>query len=376
MNSIVLVGFQKNHYTLYNYLLNIFSSKYEKVCFISNEETLNNVSVKSFNIKYVEFENNYESKIYRKYKQLINEYEILIIDEYYDRYSRLWNFRFINTTKIMIIHNANKWLRIIPDKFVNFRSLFDRFYRKSFFLQFNGFIVMEENIKNYLKDKIVRVPIFYIPFNSPKENHNWCDSKDGTIRIVIPGTVTSSSRNYSLLLTSIEQFYRDTPKCRIKFILLGKIDRELEPELFERIMRLKSAYPTSIDYWTSFLTDEEFDNIMTASDFVFSNLNEVSFSKDGIAEYVGKTKATGMSFLVYKYSKPAIVPKYHSLTGFESQLLIYNDYSGIIDIYRNIDEGIIQKSNYLESAILNSANYSELVKKETSSFLDFLEGLN
>ena len=303
---------------------------------------------------------------------LINSFESMITDEYYGLFYRLKKVKFYNKNKYLIIHNVSKWTSYVRNPFLFFKNFLDQFYRKLFLNQFENLITVAPNLFNELKSKTHK-KIFLIPFNFSESDNNINYKKKDIIRIVIPGLVDSRRRNYIQLLKTIKIFYEKYPNSKIIFDFLGKINKQKEPKIFYEINLINEKFNNKILFYIKFIDDKTFENNIISSDFILSNLKQ-NIYKQGFKEKYGITKESGVSYIIYKFAKPGIVPNWQKVfNDFENQLVNFDSYSDLIQIFSSIDDDLYDLRLLYKNAICNHKKFNNNFIKETNIFLNHLK---
>lgn len=206
----------------------------------------------------------------------------------------------------IIVHNLNftkssKWqlLKSIFIKDLKYRlklllkeSLLDapKVYQQSHYLLGIDKQMSKNNNLEFL-------PIYFNEFNSS-------ESESDTIKIVIPGTVSQSRRDYYSFFEKLKHF-RDI-EVNYKIILLGKAaGKELK-----NLKLISSQLPQfiTVQYFEDKISQKEFDDWMMKADVLYCPIQkETEFFS--IKEIYGKTKISGNIGDAIKYAKPAIFPE-------------------------------------------------------------------
>lgn len=205
----------------------------------------------------------------------------------------------------IVVHNLNFTK---ASRWELFKSIFkkDQQYRLKLFLK-EGLL---ESSKVYKRAKYLLgidelmskqnhlkfLPIYFNQFTS--EN-----SEKDIIRIVVPGAVSQSRRDYYSFFEKLKNF-KDV-NLNYEIIFLGKASGE---EL-ERLNQFSNEIPQfiKIQYFEEKLKQEKFDELMVKSDFLYCPIQtETEFFS--VKEIYGKTKISGNIGDAIKYGKPAIFP--------------------------------------------------------------------
>lgn len=371
MKKIVIVGLIGNHHTLYEHLLSITSEHFDKVSFITSSNINKEIHLKKSNIDII-IDNEEVFDVLKNQIKFINEHNVLILDEYFDRYYRLLGIKFKPFKKILIIHNSNKWNKIIYNPFNNIKSFIDQFFRKNITKQFNAFVTLGPNIQKHFLSLNSKKPVFFLPFVYSEKFNNREKISSKKINLLIPGMISNKRRNYKDLLDSYESYLAKNPNSNIIFTLLGRIASNDDKFISEQCDRINKNYGQKIKYWNTFINQKEFNLEVTNSDYIFSNI----YSKkllNGIIEYYGKSKGTGISYVFYQSTKPGIIPDFQNiLEGFDSQFIRFDKYCDLNEIFSNLDENNFNQFELERNAINNSERFNVLINKEKDKFIQYL----
>lgn len=205
----------------------------------------------------------------------------------------------------IIVHNLNFTK---ASRWELFKSIFqkDKQYRLKLFLK-EGLL---ESSKVYKRAKYLLgidelmskqnhlkfLPIYYYQFNSQNQ-------EEDLIRIVVPGAVSQSRRDYYSFFEKLKSF----KDANLKYIIifLGKASGE---EL-ERLKQILNHIPQfiKIQYFENKLEQQEFDKWIVEADILYCPIQtETEFFS--IKEIYGQTKISGNIGDAIKYGKPAIFP--------------------------------------------------------------------
>lgn len=370
--KIILVGLNENHHNLYSNILRNLSDHFGEITLLTTAKILNNINYKSPD-KILG--TGRQDVIIKKHINLINAHDILILDEYFGANRRVFNVRFNTQRKIFIIHNPNRWLykKLIYQP----KYLFDNFFANSFFKQFDTFLTVAPNVKEYLKILLNNEKkVFFLPFDSPDEkcpNNTRSYLYNDQIKIVVPGMITERRRNYFNLLEVIDSYLIKNKYSKVKFIFLGRIDVKKDKELYRLIKKLENKYSDKINFWENYINEDDYNNYLMDCDIILSN-NKVIANYNDRVELYGLTKEAGVSFLLYKYCKPAIMPNNQLVfNGFDNQIVRYESYSSLFRIFKKIDSQQIDLDLLSENARNNSLEYQKIVNIEVNNLVTYLK---
>lgn len=367
--DIVVIALVKNHHSFYSQLIELLAKTGKTVTvltILSNEHLMAQVDPNVFEVKYVE---GVIPDILIRNKRLINEHDMLIVDELYDGMGKAWRLHFNNTTKICFIHNANKWFYLKNAK--GLRAILKNYFKERYISQFDAYVVMGPNLKEYLGAVGVKKPIFVLPFDKGNINEE-TSGITNSIKITIPGMIDQSRRDYLGLLNTVSKYYEMNLKSKIKICLLGRIVGTEAQKLEHTINHINEQHGDRIVFWSAFIPDDEFERQLSSSDLLLSNLKVIK-SSDDCNEVYGITKETGISYAIAKYAKPAIVPYLHQiLFSLDSQLLKYRNHESLVGIFEELDSGKIDlialKANALANREYVNGKFDEM-KAQLSNYI-------
>ncbi|MBS1549540.1 MAG: hypothetical protein JSS94_06730 [Bacteroidetes bacterium] len=154
--------------------------------------------------------------------------------------------------------------------------------------------VLDENLLSFPwrnKQPLLYLPVFYNEFNA---------HKSGSIKVVIPGTVSQERRDYHHLFSVIE-------RCNdaIEFVFLGKASG-IELELLKSLKKSINS-KVSVRYFDAKVSSEIFDQEMKDATVLWCPIQQENqfFSQQ---EIYGKTKISGNISDAIRYGKLAIFP--------------------------------------------------------------------
>jgi len=172
------------------------------------------------------------------------------------------------------------------------------------------------------KNNLEFLPIYYNQFKS--EN-----LQNDSIKIVIPGAVSQSRRDYNSFFEKLSKF--KNTGIIYEIIFLGKASGKELTKLNQILNQLPQFI--KIQYFDKKINQIEFDNLMRKADVLYCPIqNETEFFS--IKEIYGKTKISGNIGDAIKYGKSAIFPE-----TYESDL-----------------EFIIKEKSHLQTQFLEARN--------------------
>ncbi len=367
MRKVILIGLVQNHHSMYNYIINNVLVDFDSILLITKSTISKNIMANNSSVKLIINDSVREDFVIKKNLNLFQTNTLVIIDEYYGLFYRLSNIQLNNV--IMIIHNFNKWFSFIPP-FKNFKLFIDHFFRFNILKKVDSYIAISPLVKSKIK-KVSSKNVHFLPFEFSNKNVKK-SREDNLIKIVIPGMVDSKRRDYNSLLNSIFDFLKQNNKCKIRFIFLGRIIKENESLIFEKIININNKYCDIIEFYEEYISSEKFNEKIISCDYILSNLKS-KIEKQGYNEYYGKTKESGISYLLYKYSKPGIIPNWQiTLNDLDNQLIKYSNKTDLKNILIKINKNQINTLKLIKNAELNKFRFNKYIKEETLKFRNYI----
>lgn len=369
--SLIFFGLIKNHHPMYSNLLRILISKFSKIYFISPKNVRDNIKIDNNKIKYLINNHSRQELVFKENVHIANKCDYLITDEYYGLFFRVFRTSFSCRYKFIIIHNVNKWTSFLINPFTNPKNFIDLFFRYKFLNQFNYYITNSQILNKILLKKSNK-QTFIIPFNFNNSNQKIIDKAiSSKINILIPGIVDQKRRDYLSFLKNFYTYIINNPNSNIQIELLGTLKNNFE--IMYLINKINMEKNNSIIYYIKFIDDEKFHDQIIKSDIIFSNLKK-GINKQGFNEVYGLTKESGISFIIAKYSKPAIIPEWQKVfTQIEDQLIKYCKYSEISSIFAQIELNKDFVQSLKNNAVINKKKLFSFYKKEELKLQNFLD---
>ena len=370
--SVILVGAVGNHHSLYKNILELLISEFEYVTFLTDPRNASLIQRNSnviAKVKIIEFESS-SGALLKRNSRLINQHDIAFIDEFFGSFTWLPFVKIICRKRVLITHNVNKWLN--PKMTADFKSIVNHCLKRKFFSSFDAHLTIAPNVRRYFLNIQSDKPVYYIPFDSTPDFEAGKKPTE-RIQITIPGTISSSRRNYDDLLKEIEKYVNSAPETNIRFVFLGRVTNESDFYITRWIDKINLIHPDLIKYWNEFIAEEEFESELNQSSFLLSNLNVVNNYIDRIEVY-GQSKESGISFAMYKNCIPGIVPIHQQvLEGFDDQIIRFESYASLLNIFSEIDQGKFNSLTMHEKAKKNKTAFDKLALEESKRILEFIK---
>ncbi|MCF2141415.1 MAG: hypothetical protein K9W44_15265 [Candidatus Lokiarchaeota archaeon] len=386
-NKIILIGFIQNHHPIYIALINFLLEFNPSITLLTTKEIFMQIQHEIDSNKIdLHLESRKLNRMLKKNLKLINSHEIVIMEEYYGGFIKIFNLKFKNPKKIAIVHNVNKWFLVRGSIYY----FIDLLFKSRYISQFDAYIVMSPVVKTYLKSFINNKNIFFFPgeenYSSEPNPYHKLEKLDQNIihngnyiEIVVPGMISEKRREYINLLLVLKQFYKNNPTSKIRINLLGSInnkendqDRDKILEIINECNNLSPIEGERIKYGKKFIPMEEFTKTLEKADLILSNAKVFNLLEDRLEIY-GITKITGISYIIYRYEKPAIIPNHQNiLLGFDNQFIKFSNYTDIIDIFNQIEKKEINLEILKRNAFRNRKKFNQLIKTEKNKIKDYL----
>lgn len=214
----------------------------------------------------------------------------------------------------VLVHNVSSW--ISPKFFFNIKFLTKTFVRLVL-LRFCEFIaVNSENMRRfYLERQNFGKQVCVVPFSLERQINNSV-SKEERFIVVYPGVVNFSRKRY-------EVFYHLARRnTDMDFVLLGRISKADQEFLYSKYGSCKN-----IQFYSDFVEQHEFERVMKRASLLFSDI-VVEYQGDGFCEIYGRSKDSGVSYLMYEYDVPAILNRgFRNIEICENATFYFDDVS-------------------------------------------------
>lgn len=294
--------FQNNHLSYYSVLVNFIFRDYH-VSFVTHSQSVDyQVFGTNTEIYLPQGEESLAGLIWRL-REKFNSADLIVWEELYKR--QLLPFLFLlrfSKKSLLTIHNVHKWLKRPTALF----SL-SNFLIKMVVNRIKGLIVISPNLFDYVQQKnLYSGLLFYVPFSLPNKSPQLLPFDD-LIRIVAPGSVNVERRNYRSYLIGLRNYaLSDNSQIKIQLVLLGKIEKLSEEEL-DLIKQINLSTKAEVITWETYLTNSSFQEEIEKSHFLLGNL-KMNYNEKRVGEIYGRTKESGVLFLMIKYQKPTLLP--------------------------------------------------------------------
>jgi len=346
-----------------------------------------------------------------KYLENMDQYDIVVkegnegINTFLKRVEKICNKRidllFVNTMqvtnyylpryfgfnpkckKIVTVHTANAWLKQKPvinlkKPILTVDTNLSSFIVRLFILpKFDAINVIYAPIKDYiLKETDYDKKIFTLPFNFYDKTKKIDKKENKKIQFVLPGQIEEHRRDYEVVLDSFEKLFNKYPD-KIDLYLLGYPVGNYGKLILKKCKKMKEK-GYSIITFDKFIPEEEYNEIISNSDFIISPIKIETGSWGIIQERYGMTKASAVVFEAIQYAKPLVVPdKFNVIKELETSALKYKSAEDLEKILVEHIENKNKLKDLEKEAYKNSENFSlgVLQKYFTEEILDKLDSL-
>jgi hypothetical protein len=215
--------------------------------------------------------------------------------------------------------------------------------------------VIAETLVPALRQKTENKIIHHLP-GGIYEGNQQALSIGQPVKLVVPGTVECSRRDYQKVFSLIE--LAEAAGLALEITLLGSAAGEDGRQVIRKV-RQRSAGVTKIKYYTAIVEQAEFDRQMRSAHFVFAPTTHNSVSPDGLPEVYGVTKSTGNLYDMIRYARPAIFPRTLSLpSNVEAACFRYDEVKEILDYLSHLVAVPSEYENIQAHALTCSSNYT------------------
>jgi hypothetical protein len=246
----------------------------------------------------------------------LNHFEKVVVTSLQNYYFYYLPIILIRSKLILTIHNVNTWF--IGRNLSSIKSIIKHIIRKLWLRRSNAYIVNSQNMSVYISDNnLTTEPVGVVPFSLRSlvavERALYIKT------IVYPGLVSKKRKSYDYFI----QLCKDFPN--ITFILLGKLvieegGDEIESEIINNKLN-------NVIYYHHFVENDEFRKQIKNASLIFSFVN-TNYINQGVPEVYGRTKDSGISYLMAEYGIPLIVNKgFKNFDCLDKGTLYYTDYN-------------------------------------------------
>lgn len=332
----------------------IFSVKYE-VVFCLGVKTVARVSENVGIMQHCVALDSYWKII--KFFRTINKNDIVIYPTISVRNSLLlFTLNLIVTKNIYYIRNSNSWLEYSQHKTDAFSRILSNaatFIKKKLLKRAYQIFVANSNLKDYLESKGVVKEINIVPYKLFDRANVQLLSENNRLKFVIPGGIDISKKDLNLIRTATNILSKEDRE-RFTVILLGRPANKLNHDF---CAQWKAEVEDTLIYFTSFIPDQEFTEVLRDSHFVLGVLN-VNYQDKYNSEVYGVSKDTGVDAQAIAYGKPLIInSEFRVAKEIQSSSIGFGNAEELAEIIK----ALIHKENYPDlsgKALDNSHKFS------------------
>ncbi|UCH71567.1 MAG: glycosyltransferase [Thermoplasmatales archaeon] len=271
---------------------------------------------------------------------------------------------------IMTVHTANAWLKQKPvfnlrklDRTID-TNLSSLIASKIILPRFDAINVIYPPIKDYiLEETNYNKKIFTLPFNFFNETKKTDKKENKKIQFVIPGQIEEHRREYRVLIDAFEKLYNNYNE-KFNLYLLGYPVGNYGKQILKRCKRMKKK-GYNVFTFDTFVPEEEYDEIISNSDFIISPIRVKTRGMGEIQEIYGVTKGSATVYEAIQYAKPLIVPEeFNMVNELKSSTIKYSDSE---DLAKTLMEFIDDRKKILDfkqAALKNSKSFSLEILQE------------
>ena len=279
-----------------------------------------------------------------KVSKYLDNYDICILTSVQSYFFHYLVLLLSKVNFVVTIHNLNAWFLTGNKQTLKGKLKF--IVRSLWKVKAKAFVVNSNNMLDYVKSKeLTNKPLTVLPFSLRHKSIASLDIKDSEVfKIVYPGMVSTKRKSYDLFLLLATEF------PNIEFVLLGKLMMEEGGE--EILKKIDDMKLLNVKYYNSYVDQVEFDRVMSSAGLIYSFVN-TDYCNDGVTEKYGKTKDSGISYLMLEYGLPLVVNcDFSNFSDLDVSTIYYEDYSGLyLNVNKIIDSDDMYKS--LRYSVLN-----------------------
>ncbi len=359
--KVGIVIFAINHCEYAYTLIKLFEREYSQIVLFLSKGLYTELSrnFEGVSSDVIFFVKDAEDSIYsflKKNREVLNELDLFISDEIHFA-PRVWRLPFIpklKCYKILTLHNVNLWLK--PKLKFNIKYFVKMLIRMYLLRTFDGISVFSNNMKRYvLQYTNYGNEVFVTPFSFFSNENKLINTENikPFINITIPGMISKARRDYEKLLKIYERMLENN--TLIKLVLLGKTIGEYGKKILDMCEDMNRR-GGNIEFFRDYIPKEVFEKKIREADILYADIPH-KFDFDGIKEIYGLTKETGITALMIKFSKPAILPiSFQNIPELDNSIICYRNTKDLERILTNIDQKVIDELT--RQAFINSRKFT------------------
>ncbi|KPM31613.1 Hypothetical protein I595_2107 [Croceitalea dokdonensis DOKDO 023] len=237
--------------------------------------------------------------------------------------------KFVRNLCLLLLHKQVLCLGVLHHG----NKLMGSFTQKVISLKIKRYYVLSDHIKKQLTPKQDTYITSFYPIFFP-DNHQYMEKPPNEIWISIPGRIDATRRDYDTLLKTLAKTQR---KSKLKFLLLGKLDREriTDNNLMEQIEKL--GLQDFFICFDHFIPNKEYHAYLKSSNLVMPLLKE----EENYLRY----KISGSFNLAYAYQKPLLCKQFFATIGDLNENAIFYTADNLAQVLEGIGEGSLDVPN-------------------------------
>lgn len=255
----------------------------------------------------------------RRCKKQMDGVDLIIFTTLVSHFAFFFRQKFPPPT-LLLIHKGNAFVNTqanlqiqgFKDVLRYLRRLWRRedFYQHKLLTQMTACSFINEQIREYLHAFIPAdcsilpaLPVSYFERSVSVQNT--------PLRILIPGTVSTFTRDYALLFDALHQADIQLTTS-VKLIFLGKASGKRAKAFFEWVEN-QTFQNIDVQIYTELIPAQAYQTALQQADFLILPLRQqIRFGI--IREYYGKTSISGGINDMLRYGKPTLLPRFYYLT--------------------------------------------------------------
>ncbi len=318
---------EKNHHSMIFNWVKIANLNKWKITLFTTKEIFKNVKSELNGLKYnviIKDTNNYLYQIKINRIVRFNKIDKII-------YLTICNYLFylfapLNSINFGItVHNANTWFnknRISKLKHFLKRYIVNQLKKKASF-----FILNSENMKKFVDENYKQSkPVFVLPFSLKKNLKISADNRNKTFTTVYPGSINHLRRNYYNFIKLAKSNPDD------KFIILGNVKKnQIDLNILKKMRKI-----SNIKLYNNYINIKNFNKVLENTNLLFSDI-KVNYQSSDISEVYGKSKDSGISYLMNEFSLPCLLNSdFTNFIELNRGSLYFNNYDKLYKLYKKI----------------------------------------
>jgi hypothetical protein len=242
---------------------------------------------------------------------------------------------------LLTVHEVNSLFR--PQLRLGIKKTGNYLGKKLLTRRINEYVSILETLVPQISDCLPHHKKIYLLSGAVFENDQASVPIRQPVRIVVPGTIEQSRRDYTHVVDLLNA--AEAAGLQLEITLLGMV-------------REKMQQPNIITY-NDIVPQPEFDAKMREAHFIFAPTVPGTISPDGTPEIYGVTKASGNIFDMIRYARPAFVPDHLTMpANLESACIRYHFPHEIAAYIKKMIEEPSHYETLQQNALEGSRNYT------------------